>query len=118
MKEIIADTRLIAACGLYCGGCGAYLKGKCPGCSGNDRASWCKVRTCCLEKKVKSCADCPTDVKKCGYYTNFISKAVGFFLRSDRSACIARIKQIGYPAFAGEMAAAKTARIKPGRDRA
>jgi len=33
MKEIIADEKLVAKCGLYCGACGAYLKGRCPGCA-------------------------------------------------------------------------------------
>jgi hypothetical protein len=33
MKEIIADPQLVAHCGLYCGACGAYLRGI------NDRRS-------------------------------------------------------------------------------
>ena len=43
MKEIVADPKLVAYCGLYCGACGAYLRGRCPGCIENYKATWCKV---------------------------------------------------------------------------
>ena len=52
MKEIISDPKLVAFCGLYCGACKAYLKERCPGCHDNEKATWCKVRTCCLENGI------------------------------------------------------------------
>ncbi len=104
-KEIPIDTALIAFCGLYCGACRSYLKGSCPGCRDNVKATWCKVRTCCMENNFNSCADCTgIELKDCKKYNNFISKAFGLVFNSDRSACIARIREIGYPDFAVEMA--------------
>ena len=104
-KEIEVDKSLIAFCGLYCGACRSYLKGKCPGCKDNVKASWCKIRQCCIENKLQSCADCTTiELMECKEYNNFISKAFGYIFNSDRSACINRIKEIGYDDFAAEMA--------------
>lgn len=105
MKEIIVDKYLIAYCGLYCGACRSYLSGKCPGCKDNVKASWCKIRQCCKENQYGSCADCNSIVlKECKKYNNFISKVIGFVLNSDRSACISRIREVGYDTFAREMA--------------
>jgi hypothetical protein len=55
-----------------------------------------------MTKNIKSCADCIefTDVKQCKKYNNFIAKAIGFVLRSDRPACIEMIKKDGYVNFA------------------
>src|SRR5512133_3501151 len=104
-KEITADSKLIAYCGLYCGACGSYLKGKCPGCDKNEKASWCKIRECCRENNFKSCADCDkTDLADCKKYNNFMSRIIGVVLNSDRSACIRLIRQTGYDEFAMEMA--------------
>jgi hypothetical protein len=109
VKEIVADKELVAYCGLYCGACGAYLRGRCPGCHKNEKATWCKLRLCCIEKKRTTCADCTdfSDVKQCGKYHNIISRVIGFLFRSNRPACIARIKKIGPEAFAKEMASKK-----------
>lgn len=113
IKEIVADKSLIAYCGLYCGSCGSYLKGKCPGCSENTKASWCKIRECCSENHFMSCADCNiTELSECRKYNNFFSKVIGFVLNSDRSACIARIKEIGYDDFAVDMAASRRQTLK------
>lgn len=49
-KTITASVERIAACGLYCGACRKYLKGKCLGCRQNDKAAWCKIRQCCQAK--------------------------------------------------------------------
>lgn len=112
-KEIIADKNLIAACGLYCGACRAFLTGKCPGCKDNAKATWCKVRQCCMENKFQSCADCNmVELKDCKKYSNFISKIMAYVFNSDRPACIARIKEIGYDGFAAEMADSKKQSIK------
>ena len=64
MKPIVPDTQSIAACGLYCGACRKFLIGKCPGCKRNEKATWCKIRSCCQENKFNTCAECPHDVKR------------------------------------------------------
>ncbi len=115
MREIVSDSKLVACCGLYCGACGAYLKEKCPGCHDNEKAGWCKVRACCLEAGYSSCADCRgfLDPKDCRKFHNFISRIIGFVLRSDRGACIAKIRQKGIESHAMEMAASRRQTIKP-----
>jgi hypothetical protein len=113
LKEIAADTNLIAYCGLYCGACKSYLSGKCPGCKDNVKAGWCKVRQCNIENQYKSCADCTTvELMACKKYNNAISKIFGFVFNSDRAACINRIKETGYSEFAVEMANSKRQTIK------
>ena len=95
----------VAACGLYCGACGRYKKGKCPGCRGYEKATWCGIRSCCIEKNYNSCADCTefADLKKCKKFNNLPGKIIGFFTGSDRFACIYRIREIGHESFAIEM---------------
>ncbi len=114
MKEIIADENLVAKCGLYCGACGKYLSGKCFGCAKNEKASWCKVRACCLANNFKTCADCTffSDCGNCKKFNNFFSKIFQFIFRSDRRACVCRIKEIGADKFAQEMAESKLQSIK------
>jgi len=114
MKEIIADTKLIAYCGLYCGSCRSYLKESCPGCAENKKATWCKVRTCCMEHSYSSCADCKefSNVMDCKKYNNFMSKMMGFVFNSDRNACINMIKSDGNDNFASYMAMNKQQTIK------
>ncbi len=106
MKEIISDPLRIAKCGLYCGSCGKFLKDKCPGCTGNDKASWCMIRTCCMENGYASCARCSRfdRVMECKKFNNGLSRIIGFVFRSDRSACIGMIRDKGYVAFAEYMA--------------
>ena len=115
MKTIVADTNLIAACGLYCGACKRYLNEKCPGCRENVKAAkWCKPRTCCLEKRYQSCADCKqySLVMECKDYNNFIAKIFGFIFRSNRKACIDMIKDKGYEGFAEYMAEQRLQSLK------
>lgn len=114
MKEIQNDVKWIAKCGLYCGSCPRFLKEKCPGCLDYHKATWCKLRTCCLEKKIASCTDCNEyeNVMDCGKYDNFIARVFGWVFNSDRSACIARIRQIGYEGFAREMTENKVVTFK------
>ena len=78
MREIVADSKLIAYCGLYCGACKKFLKEKCPGCQKNVKASWCKLRTCCIEHSYSSCADCQLveNLKDCKKFNNIISKTI------------------------------------------
>ena len=113
-KQIANDTKMIASCGLYCASCGSHLKGKCPGCAENTKATWCKIRSCCLEHSYKSCADCTqyNNVMDCKKYNNFISKIFGLVFRSNRQACIAMIKEKGYENFAAYMAENKLQTIK------
>jgi hypothetical protein len=114
MKDIIADANLVAPCGLYCGACRSYLKDRCPGCHENARATWCRVRTCCLTEGYASCADCrpfaePMDCRK---FNSLLSKLFGFLFHSDRDACIRQIKQIGLAGHAEKMAAGKCQTIR------
>lgn len=106
MKPVIADQNLVAYCGLYCGACRKYLSGKCPGCHENNKAGWCTVRACNTLNNYNSCTDCrefpnPMDCKK---FNNFFSKVFALLLKSDRAACIAKIKAEGYENFTAFMA--------------
>lgn len=104
-KEIINDENMVAYCGLYCAACGKFQKGSCPGCAKNEKATWCEIRKCNMSKGYKSCADCTEylNVMDCKKYNNFISKIFGFVFRSNRAACIERIKEGGYKKFADYM---------------
>lgn len=115
MKQIASDPNLVAACGLYCGACPSYLKEKCQGCKKNESATWCKVRSCCLENKITTCAECKTfqDPRDCSKFHNFISRIIGFFLRSDRRACVLQIRQKGLQGHADEMAKNQRQTIPP-----
>lgn len=107
MPDIVTDPGLVARCGLYCGACTSYLKGRCPGCHQNTKATWCKVRACCNEHGWATCAACSEhpDPKTCPKFHNVVSRIIGFVLRSDRSACIERIRVLGVGDYAAEMAA-------------
>ncbi|HEY9159563.1 MAG TPA: DUF3795 domain-containing protein [Desulfomonilia bacterium] len=106
MKDIIANPELVAFCGLYCGACKRFLKGKCPGCHDNVKATWCGIRKCCIEHEYSSCADCAdfVDPQDCRKFNNFISKIFGLIFRSDRRACIIQIKNLGLKGHADDMA--------------
>lgn len=112
--DIEVDENLIAYCGLYCGACFKYLKKKCPGCRENEKATWCKIRTCTLENNLKSCAECKdfTDLHDCKKFNNFMSKIFEFAFRSNRYACIDMIKEVDYESFAKYMAEKKLVTIK------
>jgi hypothetical protein len=114
MKEIVSDPNLVAHCGLYCGACKAYLKGRCPGCHENAKASWCKVRSCCMEQELATCADCDEfpDPMACRKYNNIVARVFGFIFRSDRAACIRQIREIGISGHADTMATQKRPSIK------
>jgi hypothetical protein len=101
------DPKLVAFCGLYCGECGKYKHGKCPGCAENVKAGWCKIRSCCQEHQYSTCAACTqfSTVQDCGKFNNFMARVFGLIFRSDRPADIARIKEVGVEAYANEMAA-------------
>jgi hypothetical protein len=109
MKEIVVDSKLIASCGLYCGACGKFLAEKCPGCAGNEKATWCGIRKCTIGHSWKSCAECTSfsDVTECKKFNNLMSKLFGLVFRSDRKACVERIRSVGRDQYAAEMAASK-----------
>jgi hypothetical protein len=113
MREIVAEPKLIAKCGLYCGACKAYLKERCPGCVENARAKWCSVRTCCLERGYGSCADCAEfpDPRQCAKFNSFMAKVFGAIFNSDRAACIVAIKTMGREGYAADMAGKKRQKI-------
>jgi len=92
-----AGTLNVAYCGLYCGACGMFKKGSCKGCNLNEKAAWCKIRTCCIEHTYTSCADCTefTDPMQCKKFNSVMSKIFAFIFKSDRAACIRQIKEKG-----------------------
>lgn len=100
------NPELVAYCGIYCGACRSYAIGRCPGCRKSEKATWCKVRTCCINNKYATCANCTThcDPRACKVYHNPISRLFGFVFRSNRAACIQRIREVGTTTFAREMA--------------
>ena len=106
MQDVRADTNLVAYCGLYCGACGSYLKGRCPGCHENTRATWCRVRSCCQERGCASCADCRDypDPNGCRHFNNIFSKVMSFVFNSDRRAGVLTIRDIGLGGYAALMA--------------
>lgn len=112
MKEPIVSADLIAACGLYCGACRKFQKGKCPGCHKNEKATWCRIRKCCLSKGYHTCAECNENVKACKIHNNFIGKLFSLLFNSDRAACIYFIKQNGEAAFAEKMSSEKKMTLK------
>ena len=107
MTTVPVDETLVAYCGLYCAACRALRKGRCPGCHKNEKATWCKIRACCRENGYATCADCATyaDPGECRKVHNLIGRIFGLLFRSDRRACILRIREIGPAAYAEEMAA-------------
>ncbi len=109
MKPIVAEAGLVAYCGLYCGACRAYRRGRCPGCRENEKATWCRVRRCCVENAWATCAACDEvgDVGDCAKFNNLIARLFGLIFRSDRRACVLRIGEVGVEAFAAEMAQAR-----------
>ena len=97
---------LVAFCGLYCGACRSYQRGRCPGCQENARATWCRVRTCCIEHGWTSCAECTPfdDPNDCRSFNGFLSRVLGVVLNSDRRACIREIRRMGRRDYAAFMA--------------
>jgi hypothetical protein len=103
---VVTDVKLIAACGLYCAGCYKFRSGKCPGCAGNEKAAWCKIRSCCLGKDIANCSLCEeySTPKACAKYNNFMARLFGFIFQSDREECINFLKENGADNYAAFMA--------------
>ena len=107
MPEIQVDAGLVARCGLYCGACRSYLKGRCKGCSENVKATWCAIRSCCAEREIATCAECAdfSDPRDCRKFDNLISRLFGLVIRSDRAACMDQVREHGLEGHAAAMAA-------------
>lgn len=123
MKHIINSTKLISACGLYCGACRKFLNGKCPGCSiARDKPDpcqptprylyKCKIRQCCRSEGYKSCAECSMDVKQCRTYNTLIGKFFALVFKTDRAESIRFIREQGEEAYADKMAWDETMAVK------
>lgn len=102
-KILIMETTLktpnaeIAYCGLFCSNCSKYKKQKCPGCSKNEKATWCKIRLCCIEKEIETCAGCAefSHVKECPKYNNVFARLIELVSRTDRSLCVEMLRSEG-----------------------
>ncbi len=106
--------QLVSGCGLYCGSCSKYKKGKCPGCVDNEKAAWCKIRICIREKNITTCAECTEfdDVNECKKFNTIFSKFFSLVFRSDRKASLKKINEIGLDAYARDMSASSQVVIK------
>ena len=109
VKKILADEKLVAYCGLYCGACRRYLSDTCPGCGKNEKATWCRIRKCNIEHSLSGCAECSefSDVNGCKKFNNPLSRVFGFIFRSNRKAGVDRIRSVGRDRFAAELAGLK-----------
>ncbi len=94
MIDVEDKTQLVAYCGLYCGGCGGYKRGKCKACKSGGGFSSCKIRKCCIEREIRSCAEC-AECMNCKVLNNFISKIISFVLRSNRMGNLKGIRELG-----------------------
>lgn len=113
--DITKDENLIAYCGLYCGACPRFLKGKCNGCKENN-PSWCKVKPCNLENNYTSCADCKQfdSVSDCKIFNPLLIRFGELVSRTSRKAGIQLIKDKGRTEFVNLMAENKLVSIKKG----
>ncbi len=106
MAETIDPVKNVAFCGLYCGNCGKFKSGKCPGCPSFEEGkapSWCKTRPCAIEKGYSSCGEC-SDWRECKTLNNFMSKVFGIIFRSNRKGMLAYIEENGMEKYAELMA--------------
>lgn len=105
MSATLNTVTLVSSCGLYCGTCYKYKKGKCPGCAENEKASWCKIRVCTKENGYHTCAECTefADVNECKKFNTLFSKLFAFVFKSDRKASLQLISDIGREQYASQM---------------
>ncbi len=116
MTKTIYKLDWVAKCGVYCGNCKRLQAGKCGGCLENEKAGWCKIRSCCLENGLDTCADCSvSNPRECSKYQNLIASAFAFIFRSDRPASIDYIRKHGRRAFISLMTEQKQMVIRKGQ---
>ena len=104
VKEL--DVSKISYCGFYCGACPKFTKGQCLSCKGDDPRcaigyKSCKVRPCCIEKGIESCADCDEydSVKDCKKYNPLMIRFGQFIAQTNRRKGIEMIKEKGEQEF-------------------
>ena len=102
MPETSAD--MVAYCGLFCGACGSFRRGRCAGCLDGGGFSSCKVRICVKDKDYRTCADCD-EYLDCKLLNNFIARIFGLVMRSNRIGNLTAIKRDGIEKWAGEASA-------------
>jgi hypothetical protein len=78
----------IAACSLFCSGCGRFQSGKCEGCQIRPGFAQCRVRGCCADRKITGCHECPEfaaprDYRECGKVNHWIPRLISLFTKSD-----------------------------------
>ncbi len=98
------SATLVAYCGLFCGTCGAYRRGRCVGCLEGGGYSSCRVRACCVVKEYRTCADCD-EYLDCKKLYNFISRIYGLVLRTDRRGNLRGIRVDGIEEWAAKAVA-------------
>ncbi|TLX77031.1 DUF3795 domain-containing protein [Labilibacter sediminis] len=109
----VNDKNLVAFCGLYCGTCAKYKKGKCPGCPENTKATWCKIRSCNMENGFENCAQCTiTKPKDCKKLNNPIGRIFEYIFKTDRLASLNYIKENGAELYVGKMCSLNQMSIK------
>lgn len=93
----------IGCCGAYCRTCPAFREQACKGCKigyeGGDRdigKAKCRMKVCCVSRKLPSCADCG-EYLTCGVLNGFYGKT-GFKYKKYRQAA-EYIRARGYGAF-------------------
>ena len=108
MPRSIRDVKVMSkielgCCGAYCRTCKVYEIGSCKGCKiGYDNGlrdlskAKCKIKVCCIEKKMTSCADC-LDYDSCSIIQKFHNHK-GYKYGKYRQA-IGYIKDNGYEEF-------------------
>jgi len=112
-KSIIVDPKLVAYCGLYCGTCSKFKNGKCDGCAANEKATWCKIRTCNIENNFTNCSQCTiTTPEDCKKLNNAIGKVFKFIFKTDRLASLQYIKNSGELQYAEKMVSLNQMSIK------
>jgi hypothetical protein len=94
----------VAACGLFCTNCGAFIKGRCQGCQVQPGFSCCPVRKCCADKGITICADCsefraPRDFRECKKLNSVVAKLFSLIFRSNRPAALALLRDGGREAY-------------------
>jgi hypothetical protein len=98
-EQVKKDENLIGYCGIYCGACPSFTSGECEGCRAKSEKSavrykTCKVKPCCIENGVFTCADCTiyASTKECKKYNPLLLKIASWVESTDRSKAIEMIK--------------------------